>query len=81
VANSFGLKYNCIHKEYSESVKIFNSPDPKAVIKNFVESIENMARSSYKLMKQNINNIVITKEEKNKHNDSLKCSRCECEFT
>ena len=81
VANSFGLKYNCIHKEYSEPVKIFNSPDQKVVVKKFVETIEDKARSSYKLMKQNINNIVITKEQNNKHKECIKCSRCECDFT
>ena len=32
-------------------------------------------------MKQDINNIIITKEQKIKHKDCLKCSRCECEFT
>ena len=37
VANSFGLKYNCIHKEYSEPVKIFNSSNQKLVVKKFVE--------------------------------------------
>ena len=81
VANSFGLKYNCIHKQYSEPVKIFNSSDEKIVVKKFVETIEDKARSSYKLMKQNINNIILTKEQKIKHKDCLKCSRCECKFT
>ena len=80
VANSFGLKYNCIHKEYSEPITYFNSPDPKAVIKRFVETIENMARSSYKLMKQNSNNIIISNEEIKKHNNCKNCSRCKCEF-
>ena len=31
-------------------------------------------------MKQNINNIVITKEQNNKHKECVKCSRCECEY-
>ena len=81
VANSFGLKYNCIHKEYSEPVKIVNIPDKKVVVKKFVETIEGKARSSYKLMKQNIDNIVVTKEQNNKHKECIKCSRCECDFT
>ena len=81
MANSFGLKYNCIHKEYSEPVKIFNSSDEKIVVKKFVETIEDKARSSYELIKQNKNNILITKEQKIKLKDCLKCSRCECEFT
>ena len=40
VANSFGLKYNCIHKEYSEPEKIFNSSNQKLVVKKFVETID-----------------------------------------
>ena len=40
VANSFGLKYNCIHKEYSEPVKIFNSPDQKVVVKNLFKQLK-----------------------------------------
>ena len=52
VANSFGLKYNCIHKEYSDHVKIFNSSNQKIVVKKFVETTEDKARSSYKLIKK-----------------------------
>ena len=37
IANSYGLTFNCIHKEYSEPIKIFNNPDPKEVVKNFIE--------------------------------------------
>ena len=81
VANSYGLKYSCIHDEYSEPIEIYNNSEPKPVIKNFVCSVERLARSSYKLMKQNINKIIITDEEKITHNNCLKCSRCETEFT
>ena len=65
MANSFGLKYNCIHKQYSEPVRIYNNNDPKLVIKNFIETIEAKARDSYKLMRQNksINKIIITDEQ------------------
>ncbi|MEI7504562.1 MAG: hypothetical protein WCJ61_14890 [Paludibacter sp.] len=80
VANSYGLKYSCIHNEYSEPIEIYNNSEPKPVIKNFVDSVERLARSSYKLMKQNINNIIISDEEKINHNKCIKCTRCECEF-
>ena len=39
-----------------------------------------MARSSYKLMKQNIDNIIISDEEKKNHKKCKSCSRCKCEF-
>jgi hypothetical protein len=82
VANSYGLKYNCIHKEYSEPVRIYNNNDPKLVIKKFIETIEDKARDSYKLMRQNISikKIIITDEQNKKHDDCVTCSRCECKF-
>lgn len=82
VANSYGLKYNCIHKEYSEPVRIYNNSDPKLLIKRFVKTIEDKARDSYKLMKQNqsIKKIIITDDQIKKHNDCLTCSRCKCKF-
>ena len=33
IQNSFGVKYNCIHDNYSKPIKIFNSGDPEEVNK------------------------------------------------
>ena len=33
IPNSYGLKYNCIHDEYSKPVEIFNNSDPEEVRK------------------------------------------------
>ena len=53
VANIFGLKHNCIHEEYSKPIKIFNSGDPEEVNKNFIETLEEYAINSYKLIQSN----------------------------
>lgn len=81
VANSYGLKYNCIHKEYSKDIKIYNNSDPKNVIKNFVEDIESMAHDSYRLMKQNERKIKMNNEQKEKHEVCQLCEKCKCKFT
>jgi hypothetical protein len=55
LANSFGLKYNCIHKEYDENLILFNSPNPEEVSENFVLELENLAHKSYALLQSNKN--------------------------
>ena len=52
VANSFGLKFCSIHKEYDEEVKICNNSDPEMVVKEFVETLEMYAKKSYDIIKQ-----------------------------
>jgi hypothetical protein len=44
VPNSYGLKYNCIHEEHSEPIKICNDADPENVRKSFVEELERLAQ-------------------------------------
>ena len=40
VPNSYGIKFNCIHDEFSKPVKIYNNEAPELVCKNFIEDIE-----------------------------------------
>jgi hypothetical protein len=81
VQNSYGLKYNCIHDKYSEDIKIYNSCDPEDVNKNFIEDLETLAKKSYDLLQQSKNEIVMTKEQKDKHYKTHNCNKCLCDFT
>ena len=81
VPNSYGLKYNCIHDEYSEELKIYSNKEPEEVIKHFIEDIERLGKKSYDLTQQNKENIILTDEETKKHKETNKCDYCKCNFT
>jgi len=38
IQNSFGIKYNCIHKEHTKPIKLFNSGDPEKVQKKILKN-------------------------------------------
>jgi len=76
VQNSYGLKYQCIHEEHSEDVKLFNSSDPEEVNKNFIEDLERLANKSYQLLQLNKTNIKMTLEQKKIHYNNQKCNKC-----
>ena len=81
IQNSFGIKLNCIHDEYSKPIKIFNSSKPDEVNREFVETLESYAIECYKLTQQNkdIKNIKFIGHEKLNH---YKCKSCfECKKT
>jgi hypothetical protein len=83
VANSYGLKYNCIHEEHSEDIKIFNSNDPELVSKNFIEDVERLALKSYELLQLNKDSKCIkwTDELVKNHRKCNNCTECKCDFT
>lgn len=80
VANSYGLKYNCIHKEYSKDIKIFNSSNSEEVIESFINELETLSKYSYKLIKQSEKNIIMTTQQKIEHNKANECSFCQSSF-
>ena len=53
IQNSFGLKYNCIHEEHSEKIKICNDKNPLEVNRQFIEELEKLALKSYQLTQLN----------------------------
>ena len=79
VQNSYGLKYNCIHNEFSEDVKIFNSANPEEVNISFIEELERLAKNSYELLQQNKTNIIMTNEDKMNHSKCNCCNNCKKE--
>lgn len=81
VANSFGIKYNCIHNEHSEKKIIINNSNEEVVIESFVLELERLAKKSYDLTKNNIKNIIYKNEEERKNHFKCKeCMLCKCKF-
>jgi hypothetical protein len=80
IPNSFGLKYNCIHKKHSEALYLYNNKEPKIVIKKWVEELERLAKKSYDLLQINKTNIIMSDDEKNKHSLNINCENCKCEY-
>ena len=81
IPNSWGMKYNCIHNEYSESIQICNSSDKDSLLKNCIDEMERLAFKSYKLSKQNEKNKIVSDEELLKHTNYTKCQTCGCKFS
>lgn len=79
--NSFGVKYCCIHDEYSKDVKIMNNSDPDVVSKSFVETLEDYAKDSYKLLQKNKTNIRWRLKDKEEHKKSNNCFDCKKKYT
>ena len=80
IANSYGLKYNCIHHEYSEDIRIFNSPSSEEVCENFILDLERLAKKSYELTQQNKNNITMSDDEKAIYKKCTNCDNCKIIF-
>ena len=39
IQNSFGLKYNCIHNEFSKDIKVCNNSNPEELNRQFIEEL------------------------------------------
>jgi alkyl hydroperoxide reductase subunit AhpC len=81
IPNSYGLKYNCIHDEHSEAIKIYNSQDPEQVRESFILELERLAKKSYDLTQMNKENIIMTQEQKEIHKSNKQCNECNCKYT
>ena len=78
IPNSVGIKYNCIHPQYTKPIKIINNPDPEPLLKQTIQSIETYTFKSYKLLQQNKlpSDIKITNEQLQEHNKINICKYC-----
>jgi len=83
IVNSCGLKYNCIHDKYSEPIKIINNSNPEEVLKQAIETSEEYAKKSYKLINKykTTKYLKITKEQQKEHDTITTCKECNCSFT
>jgi hypothetical protein len=80
IPNSCGLKYNCIHDEYSEPIKIFNNVDENDLLKATFEELERLAKKSYELVQQNKNTIYWKGVDRTIHNECVNCPTCNVSF-
>lgn len=81
IQNSFGLKYNCIHEEHSENIKICNDKNPLEVNRQFIEELEKLALKSYQLTQLNRYEINYKENEEALHKLNKNCFNCKCEYT
>ena len=80
IVNSVGIKYNCIHDEYSQPIKIINNKDDEYILKQMIETIEYFAQYSYNIMIQNKLHKPLTTEQKEIHDSKLFCEDCNKQF-
>jgi hypothetical protein len=83
IPNSVGIKYNCIHPQYTKPIKIINNPDPEQLLKQTIQSIETYTFKSHKLLQQNKlpSDIKISDEQLEEHNKINICKYCNCKFS
>lgn len=82
-ANSYAVKYNCIHKNHDEEIYNYMDTNPEKVVESFVLKLEEYALKSYNLLQLNksTKNIIFTKEQLINHKRANQCFNCKCEFT
>ena len=78
VPNSYGIKFDCIHNNYSENYKSFVSKDDKLLCKTFIEELEIYAKKAYDITQKNKQNILWKNDEKEKHKNNKSCNNCKC---
>jgi hypothetical protein len=78
--NSYGLKFNCIHDEYSQPLEIFNSSNPEEVIEHFVLNTEKKGLLGYSIINKNKKRIFMNEREKKDHDECLICLDCNNKF-
>jgi len=80
--NSCGMKYNCIHDEYSEDRVIFNSSDVDKLLEDTILQLEEYALKSYKLIQQNKSDYRFRSDKERILCYSAKvCNECKCTFS
>ena len=80
IPNSFGLKYQCIHNEYSDNYKSYVKDDPELLQKTFIEDLEKLAQKSYDLTQKNKTVINWKPKEFITHKNNKQCENCKGEY-
>jgi len=82
-ANSFGVKLNCIHKQFSKDVEIVNNSNEEELLKQFIEKIEDYAYYAFKLTQgrnKNVDNIIMNEQQMLNHKCLKVCPDCKTKF-
>ena len=80
IPNSFGIKFNCVHPQFSEKYTHAVLKDPNELQKTFVEQVEEYAHKAYALTQQHKNEILWKSNEAVEHKNALMCYECGCDF-
>jgi hypothetical protein len=81
IPNSCGIKYNCMHEEHSEPLKIINNENPEHLLEEVIVYLEYLAKKSYNLTKLYQFHKLFTQSDRLKYNVATKCSNCGTSFT
>ena len=81
VANSCGLKFNCIHNEYTKDVKILNNPIEDKLLEETINELEDYAKYSYKLFQQNKKTPTLLNNQQIIHENTKCCHECKQTFS
>ena len=81
IPNSFGLKFDCIHDNYSEDYKSYVNKNDNSLCQTFIEELERLAQTAYDLTQINKTNIIWKKNgEEIKHKNNTQCDKCYCRY-
>jgi hypothetical protein len=80
IPNSCGIKYTCIHNEFSEPLKLFNNADPEELMREVIEYLDVLGKKSYDLLQQNKGRQERLQCDWRKYNSCSTCANCSCKF-
>ena len=78
--NSVGIKFNCIHEQYSKPLFIINNQDPELLLKETIEYLEEQTNYAYKLTKLHENKIIMTENDEIEYKKSKSCFYCNAKY-
>ena len=81
VANSCGIKFNCIHNEYSKDLKIINNSNEDILLEETIIELEELALYSYNLFNQNKTTYKLSDTTADIHNKTMCCYECKKQFS
>ena len=80
IPNSFGLKFDCIHDNYSEDYKSYVNKNDNSLCQTFIEELERLAQTAYDLTQINKTKIIWKNGEEIKHKNNTLCDKCFCRY-
>jgi len=81
IPNSIGIKFNCIHNQFSKPIKILINSDPEKLLEDMMIYLENLSKESYDLIQSNKLNKKLTNEQLQAHKNKQWCDECKVEFS
>lgn len=82
VANSIGIKFDCIHEEFSLPIQIINNSNPEELMKEAIRYFKELSIYSYGLTQRHkkFNFNTLSYEQREDFNSQTCCGECKCVF-